>query len=600
VPPAEALRSLLDAFHVPPERIPRDAPACAALYRSLLAGRRVLVVLDNARDSEQVQPLIPGASGCLVVATSRDQLPGLTTAGARPLALDLLTERESHDLLASRIGSGRLKAEPAAVHEIIRRCARLPLALAVVGARAATYPRFALDALADELGEPLDTLDLFLGGEAGRGVRAAFSSSYRTLSDPAARLFRLLGIHPGPEVGLAAAASLAGAPVPAVRRLLAELVRAQMITERTPGRYGFHDLLRAYAGELARGQDRTDEHRAAMRRCLDHYAHTAYAAANLINPRRDPPPPAPAAPGVVALRFDDQQDALRWYVVEQRTLLEAVAHALAGGYLAHTCQLASAIEDFLTMRAEVDALAATQQAALTAATRLGDRRALAAAHRGLAVAYGLLKRFADSGTYLRRAAELFGEAGDHIGEARAWANLGILYEHLGDHRAALDHGLRGLALLRAHSRDDCALSLSLGNIGWHYANLGEYEQALELCEEALALVRQTGDRYGEAQILDSLGYVHHRLGQLPRAISRYRRAAALISQFGDLESEGKTLDDLGDCLSAAGDARAARQAWRRALALLDEVGDPAAELIRAKLAGAGQVTGASAGHAARR
>ncbi|HEU4423406.1 MAG TPA: BTAD domain-containing putative transcriptional regulator, partial [Pilimelia sp.] len=245
--PAEAIRGFLQALAVPPESIPGSLAAQVGLYRSLLAGRRMLIMLDNARDAEQVRPLLPGTPGCLVVVTSRAQLPGLVTAGAHPLTLDLLAPAEARDLLTRRLGADRLAADPDAVDEIITRCARLPLALTVVAARAAYSPSFRLATIAAELRHTRGGLDAFDSGDTATDVRAVFSWSYRALSPDAARLFRLLGIHPGPDISTPAAASLAGIPPDQARPLLAELARAHLITEHRPGRYAFHDLMRAYA-----------------------------------------------------------------------------------------------------------------------------------------------------------------------------------------------------------------------------------------------------------------------------------------------------------------------------------------------------------------
>ncbi|MBF9130517.1 hypothetical protein I0C86_16335 [Plantactinospora sp. S1510] len=294
--PARALRGFLTALGVPPQRIPAELVEQAALYRSLLTGRRMLIMLDNAADAEQVHPLLPGSPGCAVIVTSRNRLSGLVaTAGARPLLLDLPPAAEARQLLIRRIGADRVAAEPAAVDELISHCARLPLALAVAAARTAANPTFPLRALARELRSTDSRLAGFADGDTGTDVRAVFSWSYQTLSPPAARLFRLLGLHPGPNIGTSAAASLLGVPVEEVRPSLAELSRANLLVERTPGRYGCHDLLRAYSAELARELEPEAERAEAIRRVLDHYLRTAHAAARswqfawTIAPGWDPP-----------------------------------------------------------------------------------------------------------------------------------------------------------------------------------------------------------------------------------------------------------------------------------------------------------------------
>jgi len=287
--PAEAIRGFLEAFDVPGERIPVTLGAQAALYRSVLADRRVLVVLDNARDADQVRPLLPGSPGCMVVVTSRNQLISLITAeGARPLTLDLLTVAEARQLLAGRLGAGRVAADAAAVEEIIASCARLPLALAIVAARAATHPQFPLASLAGELRDARGGLNAFGGGDAAADPRAVFSWSYQQLSPQAARLFRLLGLHPGPDTTAWAAASLAALPTEQARGSLAELARAHLVTERAPGRFAFHDLLRAYAVEQARSHDTDDDRKATVSRALDHYLHVRLCRGMGVVRRRAP------------------------------------------------------------------------------------------------------------------------------------------------------------------------------------------------------------------------------------------------------------------------------------------------------------------------
>jgi hypothetical protein len=281
------VRSFLEALEVPAQRVPAGLEAQSALYRSRLAERRMLVLLDNARDADQVRPLLPGAPGCLVLVTSRDQLAGLVAgAGAVPLALDLLSPEEARDLLDRRLGGDRIVAEPAAVEEIIERCDRLPLALAVVAARAAIQPERPLAVLAAALRDLHDRLDTLATGDPGTDARSVFSWSYQQLPASAARLFRLLGVHPGPDLSVSAAASLAGMTPAGVRPILAELVRAHLVTERVPGRYALHDLLRAYARELTCAQDSESDRHAAVRRVLDHYLHTAHSAGDAGAARR--------------------------------------------------------------------------------------------------------------------------------------------------------------------------------------------------------------------------------------------------------------------------------------------------------------------------
>jgi len=314
--PAEAVRGFLDAFGVPPARVPAGLDAQVGLYRSLLADKRVLVVLDNARDAEQVRPLLPGAPGCLALITSRNRLTSLAVAeGAQLLTVDLLAPAQAGELLTNRIGAHRATEEPAAVAEIVARCAGLPLALAVVAARAAAQPRLPLAVLAGELRESGTRLDALDGGDTVTRIRAVFSWSYRAMSPDAARLFRLLGLHPGPDIGVRATAGLAGVTVGRARTLVAELVGANLLTEHAPGRYAYHDLLRAYATELAGTLDSEADRHAATHRVLDHYLYTARAADAVLTPyvsKLIALPPAP--PGTLVEDLSQHRDAQAWFI----------------------------------------------------------------------------------------------------------------------------------------------------------------------------------------------------------------------------------------------------------------------------------------------
>jgi DNA-binding SARP family transcriptional activator len=294
--PGDVLRSFLDAFGMPPERIPVDLPGRSGLYRSLLANRRVLVVLDNARDADQVRWLLPGGRMCLVVSTSRRLLPGLVAAeGAHPVVVDLLSPAEAGQMLAARLGRERLAAEPEAVDEIIAGCARLPLAIAVAAARAATHPGFPLATIATELRAAPTALDAFASADPATDIRATFSWSYQELSAPTKRLFRLLGLHSGPDVTVPAAASLTAAHEHRARSALAELREENLLNEHTPGRYAFHDLLRAYATELVAASESEAERRTALRSIASSATAGARPTRSSVSARRTGPQ-APARP----------------------------------------------------------------------------------------------------------------------------------------------------------------------------------------------------------------------------------------------------------------------------------------------------------------
>jgi tetratricopeptide (TPR) repeat protein len=581
--PAEAVRRFLDALGVPPERVPADLDAQAALYRSHLAGRRMLIVLDNARDTAQVRSLLPGAPTCLVLVTSRNQLTSLIGAdGAHPISLDLLSTAEARELLARHLGADRVAAEPDAVAEIVTRCARLPLALALVGARAAVRPQVSLHLLAEELSDIPQRWEAFTGDDPTTDVRTVFSWSYQDLTPDAARLFRLLGLHPGPDLAAPAAASLAGLPASTMRPLLAELTRASLIVEHTPGRYTFHDLLRAYATEQAHTTDPDEERHAATHRVLDHYLHTACTADRLLEPARDPITVTPPQPGVTLEHPVDHEQALEWFTAKHSVLLAAVDHAAATGFDTHAWQLAWTLGTFLDRRGHWHDQATVQLAAVAAAGRLGDRTVQARAHRQLAIAYNRLGRFDEAHTQLRRALDLYHPTGDLVGQARTHLILSYVWQRQGRHADVLDHARRALDLFRAagHGRGQAD---ALSAVGWFHALLGDHQQAITCCQPAITLYQELDDRYGQAATWDSLGYAHHHLGHHTQAIACYRHAIDLFQDLGDRYGEAAALARLGDTHHAAGDLDAARTAWQRALTILDQLDHPDADTVHAKL-----------------
>jgi tetratricopeptide (TPR) repeat protein len=519
----------------------------------------------------------------MVLVTSRNRLSGLIAAeGAHAIVLDLLSPAEARQLLVRRIGAQRTAAEPEAVADIVAACAGLPLALAIVAARAATHPAFPLAALAGQLHAARGGLDAFEGEEALTDVRAVFSWSYRTLSDDAARLFRLLGLHPGPDIGAGAVPSLAGLAAAQVRPMLAELARAHLITERSPGRYVCHDLLRAYAAELATTRDSPEDRRAGTQRVVEHYLHTAHAAARLLNPHRDQVTLPPPSPGVAPEHLAGEAGALDWFIVEHQVLLAAVRLAAEARFDAHTWQLAAALWDFFDRRGHWQDWADTHHAAQAAAHRLGDRHGEALAQRGLGRAYARMGRPDEASDHYQRALALFGELGDLAGQAYAHISLAGVTEQQGEIPAGLGHVEQALELFQAAGHRT-GQARALNAMGWYHAQIGDYQRALTHCGDALALQTELGDRRGLAATWDSLGYAHQHLGQYDQAIAGYLSSLDLIRQIGDRGLEGEVLTHLGDAYHASGQQAAADEQWRQALAILDELGDPGAGQVLARL-----------------
>jgi DNA-binding SARP family transcriptional activator/tetratricopeptide (TPR) repeat protein len=586
--PGEAVRGFLDTLGVPPSRVPHGPDAQLALYRSLLAGRRFLVLLDNARDTEQVRPLLPGTPGCLTIVTSRDRLSGLIAVdGARPLTLRPLGTDQAREFLVRRLGDERVTAEPGAADEIADLCAGLPLALACVAARAATHPHFPLAAVAAELREAHGSLDAFARTDAAVDVGAVFSWSSGALSAGAARLFPLLALHPGPDFSVPATAALAGLPVREARQLLAELSRGHLVNEHLPGRYAFHDLLRAHATELADARLTAAGRRAAVHRLFAHHLHTAHAAGLLLAPHADPLPPDPAPEGTVVVPLADDREALDWLTAEYPVLTAVVDRAAGSGLDRLACLLAWALEPYFDRRGHWHDWAAAQRTALDAALRRADPALEARGLRGLARAEGRLGLHTRAVARLGRALELFTELGDDIGRANTHRSLGWECEQRGDLPGALRHNRLALDVFRATGQRAARASV-LNSVGWYHALLGSYDEALEHCLEALDMLRELGDRYGQASTWDSVAYAYHHLGRHPQAVIGYRNALTLYQDLGVPYLEASTLVHIGDTHHATGDDEAAHEAWRRALAVLTGLGHPDADDVRARLRGDGQ------------
>ena len=579
----EAVCGFLESLGISRDRIPAGTDAQAGLYRSMLAGLRMLVVLDNAADEVQVRPLLPGSAGCLAVVTSRRPLPGLAAAeGALQVCLDLMSEREAGELLAARLGAGRVAAEPGAVSELAALCARLPLALAVAAVRAAASPGLALTSLTEQLRDMRGRLDALDAEDPGSSVRAVFSWSYQNLSGPAAQMFRLLGTHPGPDISLPAAASLAGVPCTEARRILAELTGTHLLTQDARGRFAFHDLLRAYAMEEAQGQEHQAEQLEATHRMLDHYLRTAWSASLLLCPGRDPAfVLGGARPGTEPERIADDGQALAWFEAEHQVLLAVITQAAAAGFDAHAWQLPWALADYLSRRGHWQDQTSTQRTALAAARRLGDPAAQARAHHGLGCAQSVSSAGRAGHAHLAQALRLYRELGDQLGQSSIHLSYAMAFDFQRRPEKALEHARQVLTLARAtgHAVEEAN---ALSTIGWLYAELGDYPRALAHCRPGLDACRDLGDRNGEAATWDSLGYVQHHLGNYDQAATCYEHALKLSRDLGNRLNQAIILDHFGDAREAAGDTRGAGDSWRQSLAILDDLHHPDAMRLRRK------------------
>ncbi|GIH02790.1 SARP family transcriptional regulator [Rhizocola hellebori] len=578
--PADALHGFLEAFGITAAKVPRTLDGMVTSYRSLLAGRRVLVVLDNARDAEQVRPLLPGSRGCLTVVTSRTTLSGLAvTNGAHPLPLQALSTQDALDLLAHRLGRERVDAQAQAATAIIRYCGGLPLALAVVAAAAATDPALSLEAIAADLAATHGRLDAFAATEAVTDVRAVFSWSYQALSAEAARLLRLLGTaRVGPDIGVAAAASLAGVPLAQVRPLLSELLQASLVSRSAVDRYVLHDLIAAFAAETATGDG---ERQAALHRLLDYYRLTALAAERLYLPVREPIQPDLPAPPVEGPTDRDAAEA--WLTAERLTLLDAVRQAAALGMADHAWHIAWSTAPFLHLTGQWDDMRTGLQLALAACSDTADAQTVANICVDLGIVTTELGLHEEAQTHLVRAGEIFGTLGDRRNQGRVSRQMAYLCVQRDSLAEALAHTADALAhTIAAGYRAGEASALNFA--AWIHVLAGEPALAIDNGERAIAIFQEVGNEPGVASSWDTLGHAHHKLGDFARAEDCYLAALSLRRKQRSRVFEADILHRLGDNHLAAGASDKAREHWKQALVIMEEMGGPGVEELRRKVA----------------
>ncbi|MEU7529800.1 tetratricopeptide repeat protein [Saccharothrix sp. NPDC042600] len=565
--PAVAVRGFLDALGVAAASIPADLDAQAALYRTLLAGRRVLVVLDNAVDEEQVLPLLPGSGTSTVLVTSRNTLRGLAGAhGARLLSLDVLTARAAVEMLEGYLGADRVAAERDAVRALVELSGRLPLALSIVAARASMYPHFPLDEFVAELRDAGRRLDAFHGRVPQHDLRAVFDWSYRALPAAEARLFRLLGQVTAPDTTTAAVASLAAVPEAEGRRLLRHLVEAHLVENHAPRRYRMHDLVRLWAWEEAERVDGAAERTAAQERFVDFHLHTALAASVRVDGQRTRVPTTEPSTGCLPLDFPDRTAALEWLDAEHACLLSAGKVAVAHRWHAKVWQLAYALDTFHWRRGHVHDHFTLWQDALEAAEGLGDDALRGKAHRYLGFAASRRGSHDEAAQHLSRALELAVRTGDLREEGRAHQNFAHAWEVRGDYAKALEHAMLAWPLFRdAGTPVWEARALNLA--GSYQARLGEHGQARELCARSLELSRELEDLDGEAASLDCLADAHVRSGDHRTAVTLFREALRLRRQLGNAYGAADSTAGLGRCLAAVGDHAEASEVLHQAHSL---------------------------------
>jgi DNA-binding SARP family transcriptional activator/Tfp pilus assembly protein PilF len=577
MPTGDALAGFLRTLGVPGQEIPPEEDERAARYRSLLSGKRMLVLLDNAGSVEQVRPLLPGSPACAVVITSRDSLAGLVARdGARRLDLDVLPLDEAVGLLRELIGA-RVDDDPGAAETLAVQCCRLPLALRVAAELAAARPTTPLAELTGELADQHKRLDLLdAGGDPRTAVRAVFSWSYRQLDAGAAHAFRLLGLHPGPDFEAYAAAALTGTSLEDANRTLDVLSRAHLLQWAGSIRYRMHDLLRAYARFLATADDGEDEQRAALTRLFDHYLHTASVATDTVyatERHRRPRVTPQAAPGPP---LTDSVAARAWLDAERANLAATTVHTCEQSWPGHAARLAVTLFRYLDSGGYYPEAIIIQSHGLRAARRTGDADAEVATLNALGVAYLRQGRCQQAAKYLQQTLTRSRDTGNRLREGRALGNLGIASFLAGSYSQATGYYQQALALCH-ETGDPLSEAIVLNNLSEIDWRQGRYHQAAKRCQQAVVLERETGDRDNEAHTLVNLGIVDLRLGRCQQAVDHLRRALALFREHGDRDGEAEALTRLGAVESRLGRHDEAIGRHWQALALFREIGDHAGE-----------------------
>jgi DNA-binding SARP family transcriptional activator/Tfp pilus assembly protein PilF len=576
MPAAGALAGFLRALGVPGQEIPPEEEQRAARYRSLLADKHALIVLDNAGSVEQVRPLLPGSPCCAVVVTSRDSLAGLVARdGATRLELDLLPRSEAVGLLRALIG-GRVDDDPDAAETLAGQCCRLPLALRVAAEFAAARPAVPLTELVGELADQQRRLDLLdAGGDARTAVRAVFSWSYRHLDPGTARAFRLLGLHPGPDFDSYAAAAATGTALEQVRRELDALTRAHLIQSAGPGRYGLHDLLRAYARELT-DDDGEDERHAALTRLFDYYLHGASAAMDSLYPADRYRRPRVTAPATPAPPVADPAGARAWLDTERATVVVVAAHAAGHGWPTHAIGLAATLFRYLDHGGHYPEAISIAGHARAAAQRVGDAAAEAMALNQLAVVHWRQSRYQKATNHLNQALTLFRRIGDRAMQARVLNNLGLICYTEGRYADAIGLHRQTLDLYR-ETGDLVGEATGLNNLSISEERQGSYDAAAGHCRQALDIAGKIGASSIESIARVSLGTVGLRQGRYQQAADDLRRGLALCRELGFRDGVAEALARIGDVFLGQGYALEAADHLEQALAVYREIGNRSGE-----------------------
>ncbi|WBB66096.1 AfsR/SARP family transcriptional regulator [Micromonospora sp. WMMD812] len=568
LPPAAALAALLRQLGVPGERIPLDEDERAARWRSELADRRAVVVLDNAASAAQVAPLLPNGRGTLTLITSRRRLTGLDEG--RPSSLAVLDRDEGIELLARVVGPERVAAEPEAAAEVVRRCGHLPLAIRLAGARLVHRPRWRIADLAARFAGGSDALTELVAGD--RSVGQAFALSYAQVSPAAQRMFRLLGLYPAAQFDTRAAAALADVPLPGAEHLLDELVDAHLVDEPDPGRFRFHDLVRDYARQLVAEPGLAAERSAAVERMLNVHLHLVTATARQVNRSASPAPlplPALLRPDLVEA---GAPPSIEWLDGNRASLTAMIRFAEQAGRDGYCWQLAHAGWSYWYAYGHLDDLIEAHEVGLRAAERLDDDAAVAAMHNYLASGYYRLARYGEAVASMEIALRLRARLGDRVGQAGTHKNIAAAHAILGNVPAALRHLDEALGILRREGRDAGVVAL-FNNQAAILLGAGRLAEALAVSRAQLMLARTASTLYETANAMGHVAMARARMGHGEPARRRLRVALAFKRRLGNRYGVGELLNEIGELERVSGHPETAMNLHREALVAMTEAGD---------------------------
>jgi DNA-binding SARP family transcriptional activator len=577
--PADVLATFLRALGAVDSAIPSAEPERSALFRTMLADRKVLIVLDDARGAAQIRPLLPGSGGSAVIVTSRRTLADL--AGARLIELGILSKSESLDFIISIVGPRAAALED--TDGVLASCGGLPLAIRIVASRLAARPSWTLGHLNRLLADERRRLAELKAGD--QAVRASFAVSYNALAPHTARVFRLVGLARLPVIRTSTAAALADLSVTEVAPVLEDLVDVHLLQSPSPGRFQLHSLLGIYAAELAEQTDSERDRDAAVERAFDGFTATAIAAARALHPSRRFP--ASFGRGLVSDAVSTPAGALGWFESERRNLVAVTDRAARLGRDDVASLLPAAMWVFFQRKAFHEDWVATHRAGVASARRTGDDATLSWLLNGLGQVHGRMGEFDAAREYLQEALQIRERLGNRAGEAAVLNSLGLLHADRGLLDQGLDY-LRRAHAIHASLGDPADIGVALNNIGDQLVKLKRYDEALPTLRDALKFRRAAGDRYGEAITESTIGEAYWAMGEHEDAVRHLRLALAAFNDDGGEERHlGALLYQLGSSLDSLGQRRDAYQTWRTALPILDRLGDPRAAELRRQLGGSG-------------